>query len=110
MCEMSSDYLVDSFEQTKELTKVREDIRLPKKYKVILFNDDYTPMDFVVNILKRFFGMSNENATQTMLEIHFKGQGVCGVFSRDIAETKMALVNDYARSKEYPLLCKMEPE
>ena len=107
---MSSDYLVDSFEQTKELTKVREDICLPKKYKVILFNDDYTPMDFVVYILKRFFGMSEENATQTMLEVHFKGQSVCGIFSRDIAETKMALVNDYSRSEEYPLLCKMEPE
>ena len=107
---MSSDHLIDSCEQTKELTKTKSDVRKPKKFRVILFNDDYTPMDFVVMVLKRFFNMSDELATQTMLEVHFKGRGICGVFSRDIAETKVAFVNDFSKSNEYPLLCKMEPD
>lgn len=107
---MRSNYLVDSCEQTKALSKTSPEVRIPKKFKVMLFNDDYTPMDFVVLVLKRFFNMSDERATQTMLEVHFKGQSVCGVFSRDIAETKVAFVNDFAKYNEHPLLCKMEPD
>ncbi len=82
----------------------------PKKYKVILLNDDYTPMEFVVEVLKQFFHLNEELAVQVMLQVHILGKGVCGVFTRDIAETKVALVNDYARSKEHPLLCTIEPE
>jgi len=108
--EMSGNYLVGSCEQTKVLTKTESDVRTPRKFKVVLHNDDYTPMDFVVAVLKRFFNMSSERATQTMLEIHFKGKGICGVFTRDIAKTKVAFVNDFSQSNEYPLLCRMEPD
>lgn len=85
-------------------------LKKPKKYKVVLLNDDYTPMDFVVDVLKQFFHFSEELATQLMLQVHIIGKAVCGVFTRDIAETKVALVNDFARSKDHPLLCVMEPE
>jgi len=81
----------------------------PKKYKVFLLNDDYTPMEFVIDILKRFFHMSEAIATQVMLQIHLEGRAVCGYFTRDVAETKVAMVNDYARVNEHPLLCSMEP-
>lgn len=90
--------------------KVLPALQVPKKYKVILLNDDYTPMDFVVDVLKKFFHLSEEIATQIMLQVHVLGKGVCGVYTRDIAETKVAQVNDYARNSEHPLLCTMEPE
>jgi ATP-dependent Clp protease adaptor protein ClpS len=77
-------------------------------FKVLLLNDDYTPMEFVVQVLEQFFGMGREKATQIMLHVHTRGKGVCGVFTRDIAETKVALVNDYARSHQHPLMCTME--
>lgn len=80
----------------------------PPLYKVLLLNDDFTPMDFVIDVLKRFFGMSEEKATQIMLHVHTRGVGVCGVFTKDVAETKMMLVNDYARKNQHPLLCAME--
>lgn len=85
------------------------DLREPGKYRVVLMNDDYTPMDFVVDVLMRFFYMTEVIATQVMLEVHLKGKGVCGVFTWEIAETKVAMVNEYARAHEYPLLCSMEP-
>jgi ATP-dependent Clp protease adaptor protein ClpS len=91
-------------------TKTRTDIKLPRKYKVVLLNDDYTPMDFVVEVLKHFFHLSEEIAVQVMLQVHLQGKGVCGVFTRDIAETKIALVNEYARMNQHPLLSSMEPE
>lgn len=75
---------------------------------MILLNDDFTPMDFVVLVLKTFFGMSEEKATQIMLHVHTRGIGVCGVFSKDVAETKVQLVNDYSRQHQHPLLCTME--
>lgn len=90
--------------------KVSTEIKLPRKYKVILINDDYTPMEFVVEVLKRFFYFNDEIATLVMLQVHFQGKGICGFFTRDIAETKVALVNDYARDNQHPLLCLMEPE
>ena len=96
-------------ENTTEVCIVSE-LQLPKKYKVLLLNDDYTPMEFVVVLLMKFFQLSSEAATAVMLQVHFQGKGVCGVFTRDIAETKVMLVNDYARSNEHPLLCIMEPE
>ncbi len=91
-------------------TKTRTDIKVPRKYKVVLLNDDYTPMDFVVEVLKHFFHLSEEIAVQVMLQVHIQGKGVCGVFTRDIAETKIALVNEYARMNQHPLLSSMEPE
>jgi len=83
-------------------------LKPPRKYKVILLNDDYTPMEFVVQILATFFGLDQEKATQVMLMVHTKGKGVCGEFSYQIAETKVELVNDYSRQHQHPLLCTME--
>lgn len=84
-------------------------LQMPKKYKVILLNDDYTPMAFVVELVMCFFHLNEENATQIMLQVHLQGRGVCGVFTRDIAETKVAMVTEYARLHQHPLLCCMEP-
>ncbi|GAB6048288.1 ATP-dependent Clp protease adapter ClpS [Methyloparacoccus murrellii] len=83
-------------------------LKRPPLYKVFLLNDDFTPMEFVVDILKIFFGMDEERATQVMLHVHTKGIGVCGVYSRDIAETKVRQVNDFSRQHQHPLLCDME--
>ena len=75
---------------------------------MVLLNDDYTPMEFVVEVLEVFFGMNREKATQVMLHVHTRGRGVCGVFTREIAESKVAQVNEYARLNQHPLLCTME--
>lgn len=90
------------------LEEASPQLKKPAMYQVILLNDDFTPMHFVVNVLEHFFGLSEERATQVMLQIHNSGKGICGVYTYDIAETKVALVSDYARSHEYPLLCDME--
>lgn len=87
---------------------IQPKIKKPNMYKVLLNNDDFTPMDFVVGVLVKFFAMATERATQVMLQVHLQGKGVCGIFTRDIAETKVVQVNDFARSCEYPLLCSME--
>lgn len=79
-------------------------------FKVVLINDDYTPMEFVVEVLKRFFKMSSEVANQVMLQVHQQGQGMCGVFARDVAETKVIQVNEFARRNQHPLLCRMEED
>lgn len=86
----------------------RPKISQPPLYKVVLFNDDYTPMDFVVDVLCSFFAMNVEKATQIMLKVHTEGKAVCGVYSRDVAETKAQQVNDYSRECEQPLLCNVE--
>jgi ATP-dependent Clp protease adaptor protein ClpS len=83
-------------------------LKRPPLYKVLLLNDDYTPMEFVVQVLETFFRMSREKATQIMLHVHTRGVGVCGVFTRDIAETKVSQVNDYSRRHQHPLMCTME--
>lgn len=83
-------------------------LRRPSMYKVVLLNDDYTPMEFVVETLEVFFGMNREQATNIMLTVHTQGKAVCGVFSRDIAETKAAQVNEFAKENEHPLLCEIE--
>ncbi|GGM23373.1 hypothetical protein GCM10009425_37770 [Pseudomonas asuensis] len=75
-----------------------------------MFNDDYTPMEFVVEVLEKFFSMNREQATQIMLVVHTQGKAVCGVFTRDIAETKAMQVNQYARESQHPLLCEIEIE
>lgn len=80
----------------------------PPLYKVVLINDDYTPMDFVVDVLRSFFSMNVEKATQIMLKVHTEGKGVCGVFSKDVAESKATQVNEYSRECEQPLLCSVE--
>ncbi len=80
----------------------------PPMYKVILLNDDYTPMEFVVHVLERFFGMNREKATQIMLAVHTTGSAVCGIFPRDVAETKSAQVNQYAQENQHPLMSTVE--
>lgn len=84
-------------------------LKRPPLYKVVLLNDDYTPMEFVVEILESYFGMGREKATQVMLTVHTKGKGVCGIYPRDTAETKATQVNQYARDSGHPLLCEVEP-
>ena len=88
--------------------EARPRLKRPPLYKVILINDDYTPMDFVVHILECFFSLDRQNATRVMLEVHTRGKGICGIFTHDIAETKVAQVNCYAREHQHPLLCTME--
>ena len=80
----------------------------PSRYKVILLNDDFTPMEFVVQVLQIFFNLNGEVATRIMLNVHEKGKGICGVYTKDIAETKVNQVNQFARESEQPLLCTME--
>ena len=104
MSEKINEYLDDELAiQEAEPTTKR-----PPLYKVILVNDDFTPMEFVVHILELFFSIDRENATRIMLEVHTSGKGVCGLFTREIAETKVSLVNDYSQENQHPLLCTME--
>ena len=88
--------------------EARPKIKQPPLYRVVLINDDYTPMEFVVEILESVFGMERTRATQVMLEVHTKGKGVCGVYNFDIAETKVAQVMSIAKQHQHPLLCTME--
>jgi len=88
--------------------EARPKLKRPPMFKVLLLNDDFTPMEFVVLVLKIFFGMDEEKATQIMLHVHTRGIGVCGVFSRDVAETKVQQVSDFSRKHQHPLLCTME--
>ena len=83
-------------------------LKKPPRFEVLLLNDDYTPMEFVVDVLERIFGMDRITATRVMLEVHTRGKGVCGVFTFEIAETKVAQVTAYARQHQHPLLCTME--
>jgi ATP-dependent Clp protease adaptor protein ClpS len=89
-------------------TRTRTRTKSPSPYKVLMLNDDYTPMEFVVEVLQRFFKMTIEEATQVMLHVHQRGVGVCGVFSYEVAETKVAQVIDYARENQHPLQCTLE--
>lgn len=92
--------------ETLSDSKIKEDE--PPLFKVVLLNDDFTPMEFVIDILMRFFQKSLEKATQTMLDIHHGGSGICGIYPREIAETKVVQVNKHARANNHPLLCRME--
>ena len=96
----------DGFDATVE--EARPKVKPPPLYRVLLLNDDFTPMEFVVEILETLFSMERTRATQVMLEVHTKGQGVCGVFSYEIAETKVAQVMSIANQQQHPLLCTME--
>jgi len=89
-------------------SSVRPKLAKPPMYKVVIFNDDYTPMDFVVDVLCTFFNMNVEKATQIMLKVHTEGKAVCGVYTKDVAETKAEQVNGYSRECEQPLLCNVE--
>jgi ATP-dependent Clp protease adaptor protein ClpS len=91
-------------------TRTRAKTKKPNLYKVLLLNDDYTPMEFVVHVLERFFNKGREEATQIMLHVHQKGVGVCGVFTFEVAETKVTQVMDFARQHQHPLQCTMEKE
>jgi ATP-dependent Clp protease adaptor protein ClpS len=102
----------DNFEsdQPGTLLKPRPKTKKPNMYKVILLNDDYTPMDFVIHVLEKFFSKNRSEATEIMLHVHRRGVGICGVFTYEIAETKVTQVMDYARMHEQPLQCTMEKE
>ncbi len=91
-------------------TKTRPKTKRPSLYKVLLLNDDYTPMDFVVYVLERFFNKQPEEATRIMLHVHQKGVGICGVYTYEVAETKVTQVTSFAHQHEHPLQCTMEKE
>jgi ATP-dependent Clp protease adaptor protein ClpS len=96
--------------RTGIVTKTRPKTKKPSLYKVLLLNDDYTPMEFVVRVLERFFNKDREDATQIMLHVHHKGVGLCGVYTFEVAETKVTQVMDFARQNQHPLRCTMEKE
>ncbi len=96
--------------QTGIVTKTRTKTKKPSLYKVLLLNDDYTPMEFVVHVLERFFNKGREEATRIMLHVHQKGVGICGVFTYEVAETKVTQVMDFSRQHQHPLQCTMEKE
>jgi ATP-dependent Clp protease adaptor protein ClpS len=96
--------------QTGIATRTRPETKKPSLYRVLLLNDDYTPMEFVVFVLERFFNKGREESTRIMLHVHQHGVGLCGVFTYEVAETKVAQVLDMARRNEHPLQCTMEKE
>ncbi len=93
---------------TGVVTRTKVETRKPSLYKVLLLNDDYTPMEFVVHVLQRFFRMGMEDATRVMLHVHQRGVGVCGIFTYEVAETKVTQVMDFARQHHHPLQCTLE--
>jgi ATP-dependent Clp protease adaptor protein ClpS len=93
---------------TGVLTRVKPKVKHPNLYRVLLLNDDYTPMEFVVHVLERFFGKSRQDATRIMLHVHQHGVGECGVYTYEVAETKVTQVMDFARKHQHPLQCVME--
>ena len=104
--------MTDKIQQWQEeglaLQETLPKLKLPPMYKVVLNNDDYTPMDFVVHILEIFFILDRQNAIRIMLEVHTRGRGICGIYTHEIAETKVSQVNSYSREHQHPLLCTME--
>ena len=94
----------------EENVQLKERIQRPRKYKVVMHNDDYTPMEFVIEVLEKFFGKRQDEATQIMLHVHQKGIGVCGIYTYEIAETKAVQVTNYARKYEHPLQMQLEKE
>jgi ATP-dependent Clp protease adaptor protein ClpS len=99
----------DGFEGGLVVSPAKPKLKRPPLFKVVLLNDDYTPMEFVIEVLEMFFGLNREKATQIMLAVHTQGKGVCGIYPKDIAETKSMQVNQYARESGHPLLCEVEP-
>jgi len=107
---MMADKKEDGESDAAVITKAKPKTQRPPLYKVLLLNDDYTPMEFVVHVLERFFGLSHSQAVEIMLTVHKKGVAVVGVFSYEVAETKVAQVMDFARRNQHPLQCTMEKE
>ncbi|HOO82386.1 MAG TPA: ATP-dependent Clp protease adapter ClpS [Alphaproteobacteria bacterium] len=97
-------------DETGLMLKTRPKTKKPAMYKVLLLNDDFTPMEFVVHVVEKFFAKNRAEATEIMLHVHRRGVGICGVFTYEIAETKVAQVMDFARANEQPLQCTMEKE
>jgi len=97
-------------DETGVVVKQREKTKRPAMYKVLMLNDDYTPMEFVVHVLERFFSKSAQDATQIMLHVHQRGVGVCGVYTYEVAETKVAQTMDLARQHQHPLQCTIEKD
>ncbi|TPE58660.1 ATP-dependent Clp protease adapter ClpS [Sandaracinobacter neustonicus] len=93
---------------TGVVTRTRTETQKPSLYKVLMLNDDYTPMEFVVHVLQRFFKMSIEDATRVMLHVHQRGVGICGIFTYEVAETKVTQVMDFAKQHQHPLQCTLE--
>jgi len=106
-CRMSNEY-ESKHDRGVAVEEVRPEVKPPPMYKVVLLNDDFTPMDFVVDVIQTFFAFDHDRATQIMLHVHTRGKGVCGIFTYEIAETKVAQVNEYARRHEHPLKCALE--
>ena len=104
-CQKDEDYDADEGVAVQESPP---QLKRPSMYKVVMHNDDYTPMEFVVYTLEEFFGMNREKATQVMLTVHTAGKAVCGIYTRDVAETKAEQVNQFAKDNEHPLLCEIE--
>jgi len=92
------------------VTQVKPKTKKPSMYKVLMLNDDYTPMEFVVHILERFFGKSRQEATRIMMHVHRRGVGICGVYTYEVAETKVTQVMDFARQHQHPLQCTLEKD
>jgi ATP-dependent Clp protease adaptor protein ClpS len=105
---MSESNPTDDHEGGLAVQEAKPKLKKPPLYKVVLINDDFTPMDFVIEVLVNFFAMPEEKATQVMLHVHTRGIGVCGVFSKDVAESKVQIVNDFSQENQHPLLCSME--
>ncbi|MCK7596839.1 ATP-dependent Clp protease adapter ClpS [Microbulbifer sp. CAU 1566] len=108
--EGGDDHYFHGAEGGTALAEAKPRLKRPPMYKVVMLNDDYTPMEFVVEALELFFYVNRERATQLMLQVHTKGKAICGVYTRDIAETKAAQVNQFARDHEHPLLCEIEAD
>lgn len=106
----NQDHDPDTERESGLALKTRPKTKKPAMYRVLLLNDDYTPMEFVVHILERFFNKTREEATDVMLHVHRRGVGLCGVYTYEIAETKVNQVMDFARANEQPLQCTMEKE
>ena len=112
---MPKDYLKNNNanefdENTSVLVKPSDPIlKKPSLYHVVLLNDDYTPMEFVIYVLQSFFGLDKEKATQVMLSVHTKGKGICGIFTREVAETKSMHITNFAQQNEHPLISEIEP-
>jgi ATP-dependent Clp protease adaptor protein ClpS len=103
-----SEKIENSRDDGLALQEAKPKLKRPPLYKVVLVNDDYTPMDFVVHILEIIFSKDRETATRIMLEVHTKGKGICGIYTYEIAETKVSQVNSYSLENQHPLLCSLE--
>jgi len=107
-CHNSDDDYDRDYHEGVAVQEAPPKLKKPSRYKVVMLNDDYTPMEFVVETLEIFFAMNREVATQVMLRVHTEGKATCGIYTRDIAETKAAQVNQFAKDNEHPLVCEIE--